>query len=244
MSQAEFDALRTSTLRLNRRGELLGLLAGVGFGLAVGRPWNSSFDFPTAISWIIVSNTLMFGILGWLMYTAAESGVAMSRFFKAPVSVDLFRPGALMPIAQWSVGVASIFMGGIAVSMVFLTVEALRDADTLIIYGVLFSVSLAFFFFNLRETHRVLSQAKQEKAGAVKERIIEIAEGLDRSLRLGNRSETHELSVEMSGLVGYQQQVKGAPTWPFNTAVIRGLLIASLVPTITILARVLPQYLI
>ncbi len=102
-------------------------------------------------------------------------------------------------------------MGGIAVSMLFLTVDALRDSDTLIIYGVLFSVSLAFFF-NLRETHRVLSQAKQEKIGAVKERIIELAEGLDRSLGRGDRSEIHELSVEMSGLLGYQQQVKEAPT--------------------------------
>ncbi len=100
MSEVEFEALRIRTLRLDRRGEILGLLAGVGFGLAVGRPWNTNFEFPAAVSWIIVSNTLMFGILGWLMYTAAESGVAMSRFFKAPVSVDLFRQGALMPIAQ------------------------------------------------------------------------------------------------------------------------------------------------
>ena len=212
------------------------------FGLGIEQPWAADVTFPVLFAWTVVTAVVMFGLLGWLIYSVGEAAWAMSGFCKAPMKVDLFRRNQLGPIAQWSLGVASIFMGGIALSMVVLPFEARSSVEALVIYGVLFTSALVFFFVTLRDIHRVLYAARLGKQTQAHEKVIETMEAFEDSSRRGNRGEMQALSGEMIGWIAYEKRINEVSTWPFSTAIMRRLLIASIVPVVTIAAKVVPGY--
>jgi hypothetical protein len=56
--------------------------------------------------------------------------------------------------------------------------------------------------------------------------------------RLEGRQETGSLGAEINALAAYQERVQAAPTWPYNTGMLRTLIFSVFIPAATVLAKI------
>ena len=185
----------------------------------------------------------MFGLLGWLFYTGFAGSRLIARLSRKPLKLDVLDPAPLMPVARWSLGTALMFVGGISLSMVF--ISSSRESfpwlewGTIIIYVVLILVTVLLFFLSMWGVHTAMAEAKRRELALARKHLSTAFMGL-RSRAVQGQSEGMDgLSVAVAGWTAYEARIARAPEWPYNAGIIRRLAASVLAPIAVYLIKIL-----
>jgi hypothetical protein len=81
----------------------------------------------------------------------------------------------------------------------------------------------------------VLAEARKTELHAVRAQIAAICRALSQSLARDQATGT--LAADLNALVSYENRLKESRTWPYNTAMLRTLLLSGLVPLVPVVGR-------
>jgi hypothetical protein len=191
--------------------------------------------------WLVLSGSLMFGLLGWTIYAALAGTRLTAALHRQPLRIDIFNTKPFEPIGLQSLAIALVFVGGIALSMLF----GLGQLDILawqnwVLYVILIIVIVLVFFLNMRDTHRVLASAKRQELERVEGLILQGSRTLMDRIAQGESS--NSLGEEINALATYEARVQGTRTWPYDTAMLRTLFFSLFIPAIVELVKLIANW--
>jgi TRAP-type C4-dicarboxylate transport system permease small subunit len=229
INNEQFDELVKSTSAIRRLNEIFVFVIGAGAGLWLSQFWLQDASTKLLSIYIPIALALMFGLLSWIIYGSVIRTRVTTQLFSQPLDIDIFDTSAFEPVGHHSLVLALVFIGGITISLLFgLDFENITNWKTWIVYLPLALVTVLIFFLNMRQTHRVLAQEKKQALSVVEKRLhsrlVEIRESISDNEGLKSAGEEFNL------LVAYEDRLKEVRTWPYNTTMIRTLLISVLIP--------------
>jgi hypothetical protein len=217
----------------------------IGGGLLVGL-WAAK-DWPPGgpgswLDWtgqILVP--LMYGLLAWLIYASFAETRLMNVLLRQPLRVDPLDTTPFEPIGRRSLLVALAFIGGSTLSLVFVGSQpgGLRNPAVWVVYGILALVTAAIFFLNMRATHHVLAAARKAELHEVRAQIAAACRALSQCL--ANEQPSGTLPTDLNALVIYEGRLKEGRTWPYNTAMLRTLVLSGLIPLAPVVGRTIVE---
>jgi hypothetical protein len=238
LPDAELEALMHRVAAPRPAYEALAVGAGLVVGLMAVEEWPAGGGPSSWVDWVSqVSLPLMYGLLAWVIYGSFAETRLMNVLLHQPLRVDPLDTTPFEPIGRRSLLLALAFVGGSTLSLVFVGSQpgGLRSPVVWAIYGVLALVTAAIFFLNMRPTHHVLAAARKTELRAVQAQIAAACRALGQSL---DRSQpTGTLAADLNALVIYEGRLKGGRTWPYNTAMLRWLVLSVLAPLVPAAGR-------
>ncbi len=229
------QAIVNNLYAVRRRWEWLALFLGAVFWLILSQPWN------WATHWLdlfeIATGTLMFAILGWLIYGAVNSTRRLTRINRLYVKPDIYNPGLMMPVAQWSLGISMAFVGGITISVAFQPWGNLADWRTVAIYVLLLGVTVLLFFICQWSTHDAMVRAKRAELSIARENLGSALRELKEKTTEGASEGMEKLHSAVAAWGTYERRVQEAQEWPYNANVLLRLGASALFPTIVYLLK-------
>jgi hypothetical protein len=237
LTDEELDRLMRRVAVPKPAYEALAFGAGAALGLLGAADWslggpNSWLDWTN-----LISQPMMFGMLGWVIYGSFAEARLMDVLLRQPLRVDPLDTTPFEPIGRRSLLLALVFVGGSTLSLVFIGAQpsGLRDPANWVIYGILALVTLAIFFLNMRPTHHVLADARNSELCAVRAQIAATCRALSQSI--DREKPTRTLAADLNALVIYEGRLKESRTWPYNTTMFRTLVLSVLVPLAPVVGR-------
>jgi hypothetical protein len=242
-----FNKVAANISKPSRRGEWTAIFLGITVFMGVNvQPWN--MDWTSGVSWLIVyfaiTLTIVYGLMGWLIYDTLVGIVRISRLSRRDLKLDILDTEMMAPVASWSLGISLFFVGAILLSIIGNLAQAakiLLDWGTIIGYVIMISITLLIFFLSMWSAHRALNEAKKSKLTLARKHLAEISRELEDRVAKGQRRGMMELSSTFTAWTTYKREVREAPTWPFNAVIIRRLFISILTPGLVYLVKILSQ---
>jgi hypothetical protein len=236
IDDGEFDHLVAEASRLNPLVEILSCAAGMAFGLWIGHGWFAG----TGAYWLNIYSTLaaglMFGLLTWTIYVVLGGTRLTAALHRPPLRIDIFDIRPFEPIGRQSLIAALAFVGGIVLGVVFgFGPGSIYYWQNWVVIFVLALVPILLFFLSMRDTHRVLAAEKQRHMADIEDKILRACHRLLESIEGGE--DTSGPAAEINALATYEERVRAARTWPYNTRMLRTLLFSVVIPGATALAR-------
>jgi len=232
--------------RPHLRREWAAVFVGLAFWLSIQQPW--SWTWWSARPWLnvydVVTQLLLFGVLGWLIYTSLWGSRHLSKLSRQQLELDIFNPGVLIPVARSSLSLTLAFISGITFSIVFQTQESLLLWNNITVYAILVCVTLILFFLSMWSIHSAMAENKRRELDLVQEHLAAASRELKERAVQGRLEKAEELSSTISLWVTYEKRVKEVPTWPFNAGIIRRLAMSVLIPVAVYLVRIITQFLL
>jgi len=140
-----FKQLLIDTYRLNRGHEIRAALIGVTISFI----FAFLFDYPSYLAMIYstILSAVIFGLTGWQVYTGLTKTKRLSQLLNQLQGLNLARQEDYIgPIMRWDIAVALSFIGGMALSAIFL--PNLRHIAPIITYTFLTFATILVFIFN------------------------------------------------------------------------------------------------
>lgn len=228
IEQKDYDKLLSEIYVIKRWKEYLAILAGFVFMLAISRPW--SFVEGWMDVYQTVTSMIMFGLLGWLIFSSIYGNLTISKLSKQNLKLDIFNTNLLSPIAYLSLANSLAFIGGISISLVFQTQQNLLEWQTITIYSVLVIATILLFFMSMWNVHKILTRVKANEMQIAKEQLTLASRQLKDQISTKQKRETGQLSIITAGWASYVKMVQETPEWPFNAMIIRRLFASILAP--------------
>jgi len=237
LTDEELDRLMRRVAVPKPAYEALAFGAGAALALLGAEGWPPGDPSPWLTWTNQISAPLMFGMLAWVIYGSFADARLMSVLLRQPLRVDPLDTTPFEPIGRRSLLLALVFVGGSTLSLVFIGSQpgGLRDPGSWAVYGILALVTVAIFFLNMRPTHGLLAAARKAELRAVRAQIAAECRALSRSLE--EKQPTGTLPADLNALVIYEGRLKESRTWPYNTAMIRTLVLSVLAPLAPVVAR-------
>jgi hypothetical protein len=238
-----FDRLVAEMSRGSRRGEWLALGIGAAAGWVIYRPWL----MPDPLFWTkwyaLLTVTLMYGLLGWIIYVSLGGSRILAELHRQPLSIDVFDPTPLEPVARLGLGVSLAFIGGITLNVLLNpNPRDLMSVDGLIFYGASMLAAVLVFFLTMISTHRVMAEAREQKLKLVRHHLADAFEKLQQRAAEANLQDMEALSDSITAWLAYEQRIKKAPTWPYTTDTLRNLLASTLLPVAARAAKIILEF--
>jgi len=228
----------------NRRWERVAILIGAAFWLSLWQPWGESWR--ASVMWIsaydVVTQTMLFGLLGWLIYSSFTGNQYIRRLSRQHMNLDIFDPGVLTPIARSSLGFSVAFIGGISLSLVFQTPEDLLLWSNITVWAILICFTVLLFFLSMWGTHSTMAKAKTRHLDLARKHLAEFSHELEHRVTRGQLEGISDLSSAISALVTYEKRVKETPTWPFSVDIVRRLAMSVLMPAAIYLIKIIGSF--
>ncbi len=139
LDESSRNDILNSLYARNHRWEWLAVFLGASFWVALSQPWNWVGDWMEIYS--LAVQITMFGLLGWLVNGGLTNTRQLTRL-NHHVKLDIYNPGLMAPVAQWSLGISLAFVGGITISVAFQPTQSLLEWQTIVTYAVLLSVTI------------------------------------------------------------------------------------------------------
>jgi hypothetical protein len=239
LSDEEFDRLLRGATVIKPVYEALAFGVGFAVGLLAAEDW----PLGASRSWLDwtsqVSVPLMYGLLAWVIYGSFAETRLVGFLLRQPLRVDPLDTTPFESIGRRSLVLALVFVGGCTLSLVFVGSQpgGLRNPAVWIIYGILALVTAAIFFLNMQPTHHVLAAARKAELRVVQAQIATTCRALSQSLRQSHP--TGSLPADLNALVIYEGRLKGGRTWPYNTAMLRALVLSGMAPLLPVIGRLI-----
>jgi len=164
----------------------------------------------------------------------------ITRLHQAVGEFDILDPRPFEPVGRQSLLLALVFIGGISISILFSFQPGnLSSPYFWGEYGVLVLLVLLIFFLNMRPTHRLMAARKKAELDPLQHQIYQYSRMLQD--RLAQEQPAGELPSVIQSLAVFEAHLLNAPTWPYNTAMLRALVFSVLIPLLSVLARVLVE---
>jgi hypothetical protein len=234
---ASFNRLVRDASRLNPALEVLTFGLGAAFGLWLGYWWLSGGDAVWLRLYVSLSASLMFGVLGWTFLAAIATTRLMSELHRQSLRIDIFDIKPFEPIGRQSVFVALSTVGGIALGMLF----GVGRAESVgwqywIAQASVMIVPVLIFFLNMRDTHRVLAEEKKRELETVSRDVVLASRDLVK--RRAAQESIGTLAAEINALVSYAKRLEETRTWPYNTRMLRTVLVSIILPAFAAAAQI------
>lgn len=246
MDDDEFECLIAGAPIFNRRLEWLALGGGVVGGLLLWRPWDYSglsmiwLSSGTRSGWLVlymlIAGGLWGGLLGWNIYSSLSGMRLFTGLQHHPLDINVFDLKPLEPIGRWSLGIALIYIGGSALSLLFVPQMTL-NVEAIVLYGILILTPVLVFFLNMLSTRQTIVAAKQQKLDMVRENLAAASLALDERAAKGQKEHIDALLDSVAAWVTYEERVEQVPEWPYTADIRRNLLLSTLLPLAVWLAR-------
>jgi hypothetical protein len=236
--EAFMDLVRRAS-RINASAELLAFAVGAAFGFVANAPWS----IPEGYSWLRFyfpfASMLMFGLLAWLSYVSVAGTRLYSELHQQALEIDIFDLSPFEPIGRHALFTSLAFIGGCVISVLILDpLAGGLDAASLVLYGILAAVTFLVFFLSMRPTHTVLARAKARELKLAEQKIADTFSELKNAEAEGKAVDP--ISTRLNLWLRYEDRVKKARTWPYNTPMLRTLFFSVLVPAVvSIIQRVI-----
>lgn len=234
LDDAEYDALVATADRFNPRAEWLAFGIGAAAQLTLFGPPDSAAPLDL---YLFVAFVTMFGTMGWIIYRAI-AGTRVSRTLpRSRLAVNLFDITPFEPIGRQSLLLAMAFVGAGTLSLFFaFSREDILRWQNIVIYGFQLLLTILIFFFNMWPTHRLLSRTRKEHIEQAT-RAVGAAYAELTTLRAQN-ADTVALESSLDTWMALEKRLKVTRTWPYNTEMLRALVITVLTPIAVALSRV------
>ena len=246
MDDDDFERLLAEAPMFNRRLEWLALGGGVVGGLLLLRPWDYSglsrtwLSLGTRPEWLVlyvlIAGGLWSGLLGLGIYSSLSGMRLFTGLQHHPLDINVFDLRPLEPIGRWSLGIALIFIGGSALSLLFFP-QLTLNVEALVLYGILILTPVLVFFLNMLSTRQTIVAAKRRKLDMARDNLAAASQALEE--RAGERPARHTEALldSIAAWVTYEQQVKQVPEWPYTADIRRNLVLSTLLPLAVWLVR-------
>jgi hypothetical protein len=185
---------------------------------------------------------MLFGLLGWLIYSSFTSNQYINRLSRQQINLDIFDPGVLTPIARSSLGFSVAFIGGISLSLIFQTPEDLLMWSNITVWVILICFTVLLFFLSMWGTHSTMAKAKTRHLHLARKHLAGFSHELENRVAQGQLVGMSDLSSTISALVTYEKRVKEAPTWPFSVDIVRRLAMSVLMPAAVYLIKIIGTF--
>jgi hypothetical protein len=223
-----------------RHWEWASIAVGVLFWVLVQQAW--SWDWGVDGWWLylyaLVSFSLLFGLLGWLIYVSLVESRNLNRLSRQKLDLDIFNTSALIPIARASLSTSFAFLGGISLSLIFQTVDSLLVWSNIAIYAVLVLATLLIFFFSMWSTHRTMAMIKHDELLLARTELEKVIRRLKESSLVEQSPQSSDLHSAVAAWGTYERHVREAREWPFNANILRRLAASTLIPALVYLLKV------
>jgi len=239
MDDGSFGHLLAEGPMFNRRLEWLAVAMGMVAGLLLWRPWDYSgfsrmwLSVGARSEWLVlyglVASGLWGGLQGWTVYSSLSGMTLFAGLRHHPLDINVFDLRPLEPIGRWSLGIALAFIGGSALSLLFVP-ELTPSVEALILYGVLILTPVLVFFLNMLSTRQTIVAAKRRELDLVRENLAALSLTLEEGTAKGQPEHTPAVLDSIGAWVGYEERVGKVPEWPYTADIRRSLLLSTFLP--------------
>jgi hypothetical protein len=242
----DFQQLLARAPIFNRRLELLAMGVGIVGGLLLWRPWEYaglSRIWPSMgarpgwlVVYMLIVGGLWGGLQGWIVYSSLSGMRLFTGLQHHPLDINIFELRPLEPIGRWSLGLAVIFVGGSALSLLFVPQMTL-SVEVVVLYGIMILTPVLVFFLNMLSTRQTIVAAKRRKLDVVRDHLVAASLALDERLGKGQADDVEALLDSFGAWVTYEERVKAVPEWPYTSEIRRNLALSTLLPLAVWLVR-------
>ncbi len=237
-----FQRLLAEASIFNRRREWLALVIGiVGMTTILWRPWDYAGPSKGYALWggrsdwlalyTLVAGALMDGLMIWSIYSSLSGTRLFTELQRHSLNINIFDLRPLVPIGHWSLGIALFYIGGAALSLLFMpqfiTVLTIESA---ILYGTLILTPVLVFFLNMLGTRQAIVAAKKRKLDVVRDHLAAAYRAMEEQAAQGEAKDLEAMANSVVVWAAYEQRVKQVPEWPYTTAIRRNLVLSMLLP--------------
>jgi hypothetical protein len=233
----DFDGMIRKASMFNRRREWPAIAVGATVGWLLNLAWG--YPPPWITLYIVISNGLMYGLIGWSIYSALSGTRLFSEFQNRPLDLNIFDLESLELIGRWSLGISLTFIGGITISLLItlpeLSPSQLVSLEAVVIYGTLIAATLVVFFLNMLSTRSIILIAKSRELARVNSYLTAASKSLSDRRMSGQFG---GLNLPPEGLLpwlAYEKRVQEVPVWPYTSKIRRSLLFSLLLPALAFL---------
>ena len=242
----DFEQLLAQAPIFNRRLEWLALGGGIVGGLLLWRPWEYaglSRIWPSLgarpgwlVLYMLIAGGLWGGLLGWTVYSSLSGMRLFTGLQHHPLDINIFDLRPLQPIGRWSLGIAVIFIGGSALSLLFVP-QLTLNVEAIVLYGILILTPVLVFFLNMLSTRQTIVAAKRRKLDMVRDHLVAASLALDEQVAKDQPEHAEALLDSFAAWVTYEERVKKVPEWPYTSEIRRNLVLSTLLPLAVWLVR-------
>ncbi len=235
-----FLQLRANAAIIKPGYEILAFVGGMVLGVVV--TLSSGFDQLTSClgAYWLLTASLMYGLLVWVIIVSVLSTRLINRLHQVIGPFDILDPSPFEAVGKQSLLLALVFIGGITISFLFSFQPGnLASPYFWGEYAVLVLLVLLIFFLNMRPTHRLMAAQKKAELEPLQRQIYQYSRKLQD--RLTQNEPVDELPGVIQSLSVFEAYLLNAPTWPYNTAMLRALVFSVLIPLVSVLARILVE---
>jgi hypothetical protein len=246
MNDDDFEKLLAKAPIFNRRLEWLALGSGVIGGLLLWQPWDYSglskiwLSSGARSEWLmlymLVAGALWGGLLGWLIYSSLSGMRLFTGLQHHPLDINVFDLRPLEPIGRWSLGIALAYIGGSALSLLFVPQMTL-NVEAIVLYGILILTPVLVFFLNMLSTRQTIVAAKRRHLDMVRGHLAEASLALEEAAAKDQQEQTEALLESAAAWIAYEERVKKVPEWPYTADIRRNLVLSTLLPLAVWLVR-------
>jgi hypothetical protein len=215
---------------------------GFAFGFLATAPWATEDGFIWSMWYLAVTNGLMFGFLAMVLQQSFVESRLTNRLQQGPLEFDIFYTRPFLPIGLLSLVVALAFIGGSTIAVFFRAIgrHGFSLVD-LILHGILILCTLLIFFLPMRQTHRVLRQAKIDEQNNLRRHLAAAYRRLEQ-MTVEEKEDILTFATEVDLWKKYEERLKAVPTWPFNAGILSTLFASILIPILVTLGQRLLAY--
>ena len=229
LADEEFKQLVVEKSRVDPRGELIAVSIGALVGWFLKSGWAITLDAPWIQAYQTISTVLMYSAIAWSIHGAVASTRLNRALLRQPLEVDIFDIRPFEPIGRESVLISLTFIIGATLGMIFsITRQFVLTFESFVFYVFFAAVAILVFFLNMRDTHRVLADTKERELDLAQKHISQAYQVLKHKAQDGEAVQA--IAAEMNVWIACKERLNKTRTWPYNTEMIRNLLISTLMP--------------
>lgn len=235
----DFEQVLAQAPIFHRRLELLAMGGGMVGGLLLWRPWEYaglSRIWPSLgarpgwlVLYMLIAGGLWGGLLGWTVYSSLSGMRLFTGLQHHPLGINIFDLRPLQPIGRWSLGIAVIYIGGSALSLLFVP-QLTLNLEAIVLYGILILTPVLVFFLNMLSTRQTIVAAKRRKLDMVRDNLVAASLALDERSAKNQPEHTEALLDSVAAWVTYEERVEKVPEWPYTSEIRRNLVLSTLLP--------------
>lgn len=230
VNKVEFELLVTKSVFFNPWFEVLSFSLGAVLGCLIFRPWRLG---PNFFPYLLAGDIILFGLFAWKIYISIASAKFFTTLFRRPIKFNILQTNFLEPVAQWSLGVTTIFMGIATIGALFIPTDNLFEVKYILCYGTALLISISIFFLGMRDTHQFILKMKQQELEKLHQGFEPIYQKFLGSLKeQGDTSETQHQGGLVSTLFLCEKRIREIPDWPFTTTILWRFLFTLLLPSL------------
>ena len=242
LDDAEYNQLVQQTQDTARKWTRPALALGFAFGFLATAPWATEDGFSWTMWYLALMNGLMFGLLTLIIQHSFAESRLTNRLQQGPLNFDIFYTAPFTSIGLHSLIVALAFVGGSTIVVFFSAVgrRPLNPVD-FVLHGILILLTLLIFFLPMRQTHRVLRQAKLAEQDNLNRHLAAAYRRLEQ-MSLEQKQDILPFAAEVDLWNQYEARLKDVSTWPYNAGMLRTLFASILLPVFVTLGQRLLTY--